>query len=247
MNNYETFHQLHQNEKPFILANAWNVKSAQIIEQTGYDAIGTSSGAIAHSLGYEDGEKLAFDELLYMVKRIKACTSIPLTVDVERGYSNNLNELADNIEQLIDAGVVGINLEDSQGEEIYLKKLSTIKNHLVKNNQKLFINARTDGFLLKVDSPLEATLKRAGLYRDAGADGLFVTAVSDSATIKNIALSTTLPLNIVGRPTLSSIKDLSEAGVRRISMAVFLFKATYNHAENLLKEIKTQQSFAPLF
>ncbi len=247
MNSYETFYQLHQKDNPLILANAWNVRSAQLIEQTGYDAIGTSSGAIAHSLGYEDGENMSFGELLYIVNRIKANTKIPLTVDVERGFTNNLNELSDNIDRLIDAGVVGINLEDSQGEEIYLKKLSTIKNHLEKNNKKLFINARTDGFLLKLDSPLETTLKRARLYRDAGADGLFVTAVSDSATIKNIALSTTLPLNIVGRPTLSSIKALSECGVRRISMAVFLFKATYNHAENLLKEIKTQQSFAPLF
>ena len=90
-----------------------------------------------------------------------------------------MNELTDNIEQLIDAGVAGINLEDAQGEDIYLKKLEAIKNHLEKTNQKLFINARTDGFLQKLDSPLELTIKRAKLYQDAGADGLFVTAVAD--------------------------------------------------------------------
>lgn len=247
MNNYETFYQLHQQQKPLIIANAWNVKSAQLIEQSGYEAIATSSGAISNSLGYEDGEKMPFSELLYMVQRIKASTTIPLSVDLERGYTNDLNELIENIQKLVDIGVAGINLEDAQGEEIYLKKLNSIKNHFEKTNQKLFINARTDGFLQKVEFPLETTIKRAKLYQDAGADGLFVTAVSDPATIKEIALSATLPLNVVGTPKLPSIKTLSECGVRRISMAVFLYKATYNRLENLLKEVMTEQSFELMF
>jgi 2-methylisocitrate lyase-like PEP mutase family enzyme len=247
MNNYETFYQLHQQKKPLIIATAWNVKSAQLIEQSGYGAIATSSGAISNSLGYEDGEKIPFSELLYVVQRIKACTNIPLSVDLERGYTDNPNELIENIQRLVDIGVAGINLEDAQGEEIYLKKLNSIKNHFEKTNQKLFINARTDGFLQKVESPLETTIKRAKLYQEAGADGLFVTAVSDPATIKEIALSTKLPLNVVGTPKLSSIKTLSECGVRRISMAVFLYRATYNRLENLLKAILAEQSFEPMF
>jgi len=247
MSNYEIFYQLHQQKKSLIIANAWNVKSAQLIEQSGYEAIATSSGAISNSLGYEDGEKMPFGELLYMVQRIKASTAIPLSVDLERGYTNNLNELIENIQKLVDTGVAGINLEDAQGEETYLKKLNSIKNYFEKTNQKLFINARTDGFLQKIESPLETTIKRAKLYQDAGADGLFVTAVSDPATIKEIALSTTLPLNVVGTPKLSSIKTLSECGVRRISMAVFLYKAVYNRLENLLKDVLSEQSFQPIF
>jgi 2-methylisocitrate lyase-like PEP mutase family enzyme len=247
MNNYEIFYQLHQQNKPFIIANAWNVKSAQIIENNGYDAIATSSGAIANSLGYEDGEKIPFSELLYVVQRIRSCTNIPLSVDLERGYTNDLTELNDNIQRLIDIGVVGINLEDPQGEEIYLKKLSSIKNHLTKNNQQLFINSRTDVFLQKLDSPLERTLKRAKLYEDAGADGLFVTGVQDTTVIKEITSSVALPVNVVGVPKLSSIKTLSECGVKRISMAVFLYRATYNQLETIVKNIRTEQSFTPLF
>ncbi|MDR3679195.1 MAG: isocitrate lyase/phosphoenolpyruvate mutase family protein [Flavipsychrobacter sp.] len=247
MNSYETFYHLHYQQKPLIIANAWNVKSAQLIEQNGYDAIGTSSGAISNSLGYEDGEKMPFSELLYMIQRIKASTNIPLSVDMERGYTNDLTELVENIQKLIDTGVAGINLEDAQGEDIYLKKLERIKNHLERNNQKLFINARTDGFLQKVDSPLETTIKRAKLYQDAGADGLFVTGVSDASIIKEIADSTSLCLNVVGTPKLSSIKALSECGVRRISMAVFPYKATYNSLDTLLKSVVTKQSFEPLF
>ena len=247
MNQYEIFYQLHQQNKPLVIANAWNVKSAQLIEKSGYEAIGTSSGAIASSLGYEDGEKIPFAELLYMVKRIKACTNIPLSVDFEKGYTDDLDKLNDHVQQLIDAGVSGINLEDNQGETLYLKKLSSIKNYLAKRNLQLFINARTDGFLLKLDSPLETTLRRAKLYGDTGADGLFVTAVRDAAIIKAITAATTLPVNIVGSPGLSSVAALSQCGVRRISMAVLLYKTGYQQVENILKTIKEQQSFETLY
>jgi 2-methylisocitrate lyase-like PEP mutase family enzyme len=170
-----------------------------------------------------------------------------LSVDLERGYTNDLNDLNDNIQKLIDIGVSGINLEDSQGEEPYLKKLSSIKNYLEKTSQKLFINARTDGFLQKLPSPLETTIRRARLYLDAGADGLFVTAVQDVNIIKEITAATTLPVNVVGVPKLSSIETLTECGIKRISMAVLLYKATYNQLDNIVKDIPTQYSFAPLF
>ncbi|AYB33517.1 isocitrate lyase/PEP mutase family protein [Chryseolinea soli] len=247
INDYERFLDLHHGTKPLVIPNAWNAKSAQLIEKNGFDALATSSGAIADSLGYEDGEKIPFTELLYMLQRIKSRTSIPMSVDLERGYTDNLDDLNEHIQKLIDIGVAGINLEDSQGEEIYLRKLNGIKNYLEKTHQKLFINARTDVFLLKLPSPLETTLRRAKLYEDAGADGLFVTAVSDTSLIKEITSSTSLPVNVVGVPQLSSIATLTECGVRRISMAVFLYRATYRQLENITKDIGTTHSLAPLF
>ncbi|MEO6637296.1 MAG: isocitrate lyase/phosphoenolpyruvate mutase family protein, partial [Ginsengibacter sp.] len=237
MNNYEKFYRLHHNEQPFILANAWNVKSAQIIEQNGYDALGTSSGALADSLGYADGETIPFDEVLYMVKKISAKVNIPVSVDFERGYTDNLEQLTDNIQKLLDAGAVAINIEDAQGEEVYLGKLYAIKNFLEKTNQQLFINARTDGFLQKLDSPLELTISRAKLYEAAGANGLFVTGLADASIIKEIASSTSLPLNIVGTPKLFSIKELADCGVKRISMAVFLYRAAYNQLDKVSKAV----------
>ena len=247
MNNYETFKKLHHDTKPLIIANAWNAKSAQLIEQSGFAAVATSSGAISNSLGYDDGEKIPFNELLYIIERMNAKTTIPLTVDFERGYTNDLSELNDNIQRLVDIGVVGINLEDNQGEDLYLKKLLSIKNYLERNNLKLFINARTDGFLQKIDSPIETIIRRAKLYKEAGADGLFVPGISDVPTIKEIASSIDVPLNVVGTPTLSSFAALSEAGVNRISMAVHLYRAAYNPLDSILKKINSQQSFAPLY
>ena len=246
MNTYEHFLCLHHQAKPLVIANAWNTKSAQMIEKSGYDAIATSSGAIADSLGYKDGEVIPFEELLYVVKRIKSGTTLPLSVDLERGYTNDLNTLNNHIQRLIDIGVVGINIEDTEGEDIYLRKLTSIKNYLQKTNQQLFINARTDVFLLKLNSPLETTLRRAKLYEEAGADGLFVTAMNDIELIKTITSSITLPLNVVGVPKLSSIQSLTESGVRRISMAAFLYRATYTQLEKMAQAVLAEQSFVPL-
>lgn len=247
MNNYEIFHQLHQQNEPLILANAWNVKSAQLFEKNGFKAVATSSAAIANSLGYEDGEKISFEEMLFVVQRIIACINIPLSVDMETGYSNNISEVITNVEKLHHIGVVGLNIEDSQGKGQFIKKLNGIKNHLVKNNMQLFVNARTDGFLLNLPSALEITLERIKPYEDAGADGIFVPFIAEKESIKKITAATLLPVNVLCMPGLSSFKDLAECGVRRISMGNFLFKAHYNHLETLINNINAQQSFAPLF
>jgi 2-methylisocitrate lyase-like PEP mutase family enzyme len=243
---FDTFYQAHHQSKPLLIANAWNVKSALIIQNAGYDAIATSSGAIADSLGYKDGEVIPFSELLYIIKRIKACTTIPLSVDLERGYAKEMETLTDNIQHLIDHGVAGINIEDAEGEERYLQKLICIKEYLHQTNQELFINARTDAFLLKLPSPLETTLARIKRYKDAGVDGVFVTGIQDTAIISEICSSTDLPVNVVGVAKLSSIEALAECGVRRISMAGLLYNATYSKMNGMVKTILNEQSLASL-
>lgn len=247
MSLYETFYQLHQQPTSFLLANAWNAKSAKLIEAAGFPAIATSSGAIADSMGYPDGEQIPFEELLYIINRIKASTTIPLSVDFERGYSNDLSIVNQHIQQLLDIGVVGINIEDAEGEEIFLEKLSSIKSFLTQTDQQLFINARCDAFLQKLPNAMETVIRRAKLYNDAGANGLFVTGVSDPEIIKTIGAQIELPLNIVGNPRLASATVLGSLGVKRISMAVLPYRATYDKLEQFTKEINTSQALSPLF
>ena len=244
--NFETFHQLHHQSKSLILANVWNVKSAQIVEASGFEAMATSSGAIADSLGYKDGEQIPFAELLYIIKRIKSAVSIPLSVDMERGYTNDLNLLNEQIQALIDAGVSGINIEDAQGADVYLKKLNSITAYLKNTSQQLFINARTDVFLQKLPSPTETVIERAKLYKAAGANGLFVPGISDAAIIKEIVSSTGLPVNVVSTPAIS-VKALEECGVKRISMAVLLYRSTYNNMEKTVKAVLNTRSFEAMF
>jgi 2-methylisocitrate lyase-like PEP mutase family enzyme len=252
MSNYEIFVGLHQKGNPLLLGNAWNVHTAKIFENNGYKAIGTSSAAIANSLGYEDGEKISFEELFFIVKRILANVNIPVSVDMEAGYSNDIKEVIKNIEKLHDTGVVGINLEDSAERQLipadkFSKKLNTIKNHLVKNNIKIFINARTDAFLFGVPSALEVTLERIKAYENAGADGIFVPFIADKAEIKKVTAATSLPINVLCVPNLPSFETLAELGVGRISLGSSAFRATNTSFENLIKNIITEKSVAPLF
>ncbi|WP_284463725.1 isocitrate lyase/phosphoenolpyruvate mutase family protein [Chryseobacterium sp.] len=247
MNQYQIFYDLHHQAQPLLLANAWNVKSAQIIEKAGFNAIATSSGAIANSLGYNDGEQIPFEELLYIVKRIKASTNIPLTVDLERGYTNDLDVLNSHIQQIIDIGATGINIEDNQGEDIFLEKLKSITKYLTHTNQKLFINVRTDVFVQKLDNPIETVINRAKLYKDAGADGLFVIGLKDLETTEKIAHSVQLPLKVVGISSLSSVEELTRIGVKRISMAGILYSAGYEKINSLVKIIKEENSLSTLY
>lgn len=246
MDHYQTFLNLHHQDGPFIIGNAWNAKSALIIQNAGFDAIATSSGAIADSLGYKDGEQIPFDELLYIVKRIRASTSIPLSVDIERGYSNSGISVR-YIQSIIDTGAVGINLEDNQGQEIFLKKLEALSNYLDKTNQRLFINARTDVFLQKLPNQLETVITRAALYKNAGANGLFVTGIQDTEKIKEIVSAVALPVNVVGVSSIASVSVLAACGVKRISMAGMLYSAGYQKINAIVNTIRAENSLNALY
>src|SRR6266513_2111242 len=113
MNAYETFLESHHKDFPLLIANAWDVTSAKVFERNGLSAIATSSSAIARSMGYEDGENIPFDLLLQIVERIVNNITIPLSVDIERGYGKSTDHILQNIEGLYDLGVVGFNIEDS--------------------------------------------------------------------------------------------------------------------------------------
>ena len=247
MTNFQRFFELHHRQQPLVIANAWNAKSAQGIEKAGFEAIATSSGAIADSLGYKDGEQIPFEEMLYIISRIASVATLPVSVDMERGYTDDLTILTENVQKLIDLGVAGINIEDHQGEEIFLKKLNAINSFLERTNQELFVNARTDVFLQKIENPIQTVINRAARYKDAGADGLFVTGVQDTEVIKEIAAGVRLPLNVVGLSSIASVTLLAECGVQRISMAGMLYSAGYKKIGELLDSIASDHSLKALY
>jgi 2-methylisocitrate lyase-like PEP mutase family enzyme len=256
MTRYETFVHLHQKGKPILLGNAWDAASARLLESNGLEAIGTSSAAIANIFGYGDGEEISFRELLVMVERIFASIQVPLSVDMEKGYGEDTGTIISNIEKLIETGAVGINIEDSSpvkgsgelvAQEIFSRKLTAIKDHLEKNNLKLFINARTDAYLVNVPSPFDTTIERIKWYENAGADGIFVPFVTEIETIRKITAATKLPVNVLSAPGLPSLDALSEAGVSRVSLGSSLFRATYRHAERMIQQVVKDRAVRSLF
>src|SRR5690606_5291210 len=111
---YTKFKQLHQEKSILVLGNVWDAQSAKIAQDAGFKALGSSSHAIANILGYEDGEQISVDKILFMVEHIVKAVDIPVSVDFEAGYSDNPEKVAQHVKQLADLGVVGINLEDGK-------------------------------------------------------------------------------------------------------------------------------------
>lgn len=251
-----TFKELHYQEKPLLLANVWDVPSTKVAEKLGFQAIGTSSWAVAALLGYEDGEKISFSELEFIVKRIAANTNLPLSVDLEAGYSRYPVEIADHIKRLADMGVVGVNFEDSvigadgraiMGADDFTRILRELNGILQKDNVDVFMNVRTDSFLLGHDNALEESKKRISLYEDAGASGIFTPCIQVASDIKDIVASTSLPVNVLCMPNLPDFDTLNELGVKRISMGNFLFSQMYTKYEKSAELLLDQRSFKSVF
>jgi 2-methylisocitrate lyase-like PEP mutase family enzyme len=234
-----TFHALHQDL--LILPNAWDAASAKIVEDAGAKAIATSSAALAWVHGFADGHHLPIGHLVRAVEQIAASTALPITVDAEGGYADDPVEVGKNIAALIGAGGVGINLEDGHTpHDVHVRKIEAAREAAARANVNLFINARTDVYLKKLVAPeaaLDETLRRAAAFKKAGASGLFVTGITDAATITAIVRGTDLPLNVIARPGLPKLADLRALGVRRLSAAAGLFNAAMAAARAAAEEM----------
>jgi len=249
------FKNLHSQDTPLLIGNVWDVMSTRIVEKLNFQAIGTSSAAIANMLGYRDGEEMKFSELCYIVERIIKNTNLPLTVDIESGYSREPYEIASNIKTLANLGVVGINIEDSVvtkertllDAKVFSKILSAIKQELKNDNINIFVNVRTDVFLLGCSNPVDETKKRIQLFEQAGAEGVFVPCIENEEDIQDITESTNLPINVMCMPNLPDFKTLSDLGVKRISMGNYMFANMYSHFEKTLELIVKSKTFKSVF
>lgn len=249
------FKDLHTQESLLLLCNVWDVASAKAAKKAGFKAIGTSSAAVADVLGYRDGEEMSFEELLYVVKRIRSCVDVPLSVDMEAGYSRDREQIVKNILALAETGVVGINFEDSipgakrslMDAEDFASNLAFISQKLREEQAEVYINVRTDAFILRQKDALEQTLLRAKIYEQAGANGLFVPYLKEKSGIQAVIESTQLPLNVLAMPGLPDLETLAALGVKRVSMGNFAYDKTQAGLLDLLTEVRSNHSLSSLF
>ncbi len=253
---YLKFKALHHQAQPLIVGNVWNVQSARIYEKLNFQAIGTSSAAIAHSLGYEDGEQISFSDLMFIVKKIRRSVFLPLSVDIEFGYGKTANEIAGNIIALEKLGGIGINIEDSFIENgrrklndslEFSQLLQEVKRILMAHGISIFLNVRCDAFLLNVPNALQNATERAKIYEKAGADGLFLPCITEENAIAKIVSETNLPLNVMCMPDLPDFGTLKKLGVKRISMGNFVNAYAYTAIAEATTKILSEQSFNVLF
>lgn len=243
------FHALHNDF--LILPNAWDAASARVIQEAGAKAIATSSAAVAWARGYADGHRLPIAKLVAVVEEIARVVSVPITVDAEGGYSDDAELTADNVAALIEAGAVGLNLEDGkQPHELHLRKIEAVREAAVNAGVDLYINARTDVFLKKLVAPEDAvaeTLRRAGAIKSAGASGLFAPAIVRPEDIAAVAGGAGLPLNVMVMPGAPSAAELKALGAKRLSAATAIFNAGMESARMAAAEFLEQGDSAKLW
>ena len=169
----DKFQNLHSGKDMFLLPNIWDAGSAYIFEKQGFDALATTSAGIAYSLGYPDGEKISFNDLLFIVKNITRRVKIPLSVDFERGYGKTLKEFKEFSRILLENGVSGLNIEDGRsdgtldGIDIMRDKIEILLELKKELNLNFVINARTCTYWLKIgdkDERLHTAVER-GQYK----------------------------------------------------------------------------------
>lgn len=233
------FRGLHAPGEFLLLGNAWDVGSAVMLARVGYAAVGTTSAGIAYSRGFPDFGLVSFSEQISIVRHIVSSVDIPVSFDLECASNLDGDDLAQLIDQVIDAGAIGVNIEDSVAGEMLMridpdrqaKRLRTIREAASHRGASLFVNARVDSFWCNPsagDAEFEELTMRAKSYLEAGADCIFAPGLIQRDFIHELVNALKAPVNVLLLPTGPSLEELKALGVRRVSQGSSLVRAAYS-------------------
>ena len=236
-----------------LLPNAWDAASARIFEEAGFAAIGTTSAGIAYSHGFRDGEHVGRDAMVRVIATIVRAVSCPVTADIEAGYGVSVADVALTVDAVMDAGAVGINLEDVAygpggdrllGLEQQCARISTAREVAERRGIPLVINARTDTFLLNlgadIDERLAMTVERGRRYLRSGADLLFVPLLVDAVLVRKLARDLEGPISLMALPGAPSAGELFAAGAARVSIGQMAMLAALGSVKQIAEEMLQQ-------
>jgi 2-methylisocitrate lyase-like PEP mutase family enzyme len=257
----DTFLKFHHDKELLVLVNSWDIGSSKLVEACGYKAVATTSMGIAASFGYPDSQVIQLSEMLGVITGIVNAVHVPVTVDIEAGYGNTLDEILDSVRKIIATGIVGINIEDSidlspvlVDETEFCERISAIRALSNSLGFHLVINARTDSFYTSSGSQrekLSESIKRGNKYREAGADCIFVQPVWDKETIATLVKEIDAPINILSNPGMSagvppSVRELQDLGVARLSLGSSVMKATLALIKKVANELSEKGTYGTL-
>lgn len=256
----ESFLRRHQEEGCFLMPNAWDPGSAKMLVASGFDAIGTTSAGIAFSRGKPDNgfcspdARMDRDAMLAEVSAICESVSVPVNADLESGFGDSPEAVADSIRRAIEAGAVGGNIEDYTGDEAHplydrslaVERIASARRAIDDSGIPFVLVARTDRFNIGKPGGLAEAIERANLYREAGADCLFAPGASDVDTVRELVHELTGPLNVVMGLSGSdvSLAQLRDLGVRRVSIGGSLARALYFQLRAAAQEMLEHGTFS---
>lgn len=243
------FVALHDRSALLVLPNAWDAASAKLMADAGAKAVATTSSGVANALGYPDGNKLPKALAIAAVERVVAAVAVPVSADVEAGYSDDPDEVAAFVSAICGAGAVGINLEDgTQPPHLLAAKIAAIRARLTATGTPLFINARVDPFLHGHDAPLKEAIRRAQMYLKAGASGIFVPGIVAPDDIRTLCAEVLAPVNVLLRPTLTATPgELFGLGVARLSAGHMIYSAAMGFALKAAQKFLQRGDYKTLY
>lgn len=225
----DAFRQAHRGPL-LLLPNAWDAMSARQFEAAGFPAIATTSGGVAWALGYADGEKTPWSELVAATARIVRTVRVPVTADIEAGYGESPADVGRSITEILETGVVGFNLEDGTARpdmpvrpiEDAVARIRAARQAAQAAGIPAVINARVDLYIKNVGDPatrFDETVRRAKAYLAAGADCIYPFGLGDMGIIARLVKAVGAPINIVARAGSPTVAELERVGVARVSIA----------------------------
>ncbi|MEP6739649.1 MAG: isocitrate lyase/phosphoenolpyruvate mutase family protein [Caldimonas sp.] len=249
------FRALHEGPRAFVIANAFDAGSAILLAKAGFEALATSSGAAAGMLGRRDGE-ITRDEALAHARAIAAATDLPVSADLENGFGETPEHVAETIRLAGETGIVGGSIEDYTGDKarpFYPLDLAVARIEAAVQAARALpfagfsITARSENYL-RGNPDLADTIARLQAYEAAGADVLFAPALPDLETVRTICAALKKPFNfMVGIKGKSwDVATLEAAGVRRISLATSLWRAAMAGARDAAEEVRSKGTFGYL-
>jgi 2-methylisocitrate lyase-like PEP mutase family enzyme len=252
----EAFRALHSMKQVLILPNAWDVPSARVFEDEGFPAVATSSAGMLVSLGYPDGEGIPHGEFVAAVRRIAMVLAVPLTADVVGGFGDTPEGVAKSVKAVINAGAVGINIEDfvhSAKKLLPVEKQAARLKSLVRLRDSLgvhfVINARTDALRYAAGdeaAKLQEAIRRAEAYRDLGADCVYPMGLTDAASISTFVKTLDFPTNVMIRKGLPPVPELKRLGVARVSFGPSASYAAMGLLKRASREVREKGTYGNL-
>jgi len=247
------FQELHQGPRLLVVMNAWDAASARVFEEAGAQAVGTGSAGIAFSHGYPDNDRIPRQVILDATREIVSAVDVPVTADILTGLGSTVEEVVETVKEVIAMGAVGINVEDATDEgprlfeiERQVEKIAAIAAAVKASGVPIVVNARTDSYWLKVGdatAQLRTSIERANRYREAGADCLFVPAVTDKVAIRTLVQEIQGPINILTVPGCPPIPELEQLGVRRVSEGSGPMRAAMGLTRRIAQELLATGTF----
>jgi 2-methylisocitrate lyase-like PEP mutase family enzyme len=248
------FRQLHQGPRAFVIANPWDAGSARILAGLGFEALATSSGASANTLGRRDGA-VSREEALAHARAIVEATDLPVSADLEKGFGDAPEDAAETIRRAAQAGLVGGSIEDATGradEPLYslehaTERVAAAAAAAASLPFPFTLTARAESYLCG-RKDLDDTIRRLHAFEKAGADVLFAPGLPDLAAVREVCAAVSGPVNFMAgiRGKSFSVAELEQAGVRRISLATSLYRAAMTGLLDSAREIREQGTFGYL-